>query len=226
MSELLDNIFWHAFAGVQRGFSEGNDRVRRYARGFSPIIAFEDPQRPDFASLREFCEPGERFYCDAWSGLAPPGWRIELESTMHKMVWADTPPPPSPDMEFTSLSPVHVEQAMALAELTRPGPFGPRTLELGDYIGCFEGDRLVAMAGERLQAGTLREVSGICTHPDVQGRGMAKGLTAEIVRRQLLRRQTPFLHVMTGNRVAHDFYLRLGFRDYAVSPVRVVSREP
>jgi predicted GNAT family acetyltransferase len=31
------------------------------------------------------------------------------------------------------------------------------------------------MAGERMQAGTLREISGVCTHPDVQGAGSRRG---------------------------------------------------
>jgi predicted GNAT family acetyltransferase len=60
---------------------------------------------------------------------------------------------------------------MALAQLTRPGPFGPRTIELGEYFGAVEDGRLVAMAGERMAASGLREISGVCTHPDHQGRG-------------------------------------------------------
>ena len=35
-----------------------------------------------------------------------------------------------------------VRQAVALAELTKPGPFGPRNLTLGDYMGCFDNGQL------------------------------------------------------------------------------------
>ena len=41
------------------------------------------------------------------------------------------------------------------------------------------------MAGERMHAGTLREISGVCTHPDFQGRGLARRLMRKLVRRQM-----------------------------------------
>ena len=89
---------------------------------------------------------------------------------------------------------------LALALLTKPGPFGPRTIELGEYFGYFDdGDRLIAMAGERMAAAGLHEISGVCTHPEHQGRGLARRLMLKLIRRQLLRGETPFLHVMRAN---------------------------
>ena len=44
-----------------------------------------------------------------------------------------------------------VPEMLALASVTQPGPFGPRTIELGDYIGIRERGLLVAMAGERMR---------------------------------------------------------------------------
>jgi predicted GNAT family acetyltransferase len=40
------------------------------------------------------------------------------------------------------------------------------------------------------------------------------------------RNETPFLHVMSDNHSAHELYLRMGFRDYQESIVRVVSLVP
>ena len=56
MLHLLDNIAWHALAGPQAGYSLGTDRGRRYAPGFSPIVAFPDPMHPDFDALAPVCE--------------------------------------------------------------------------------------------------------------------------------------------------------------------------
>ncbi|HQU48454.1 MAG TPA: GNAT family N-acetyltransferase, partial [Casimicrobiaceae bacterium] len=95
MISLLDNIVWHALTGAQVRFAEGTGAARRYAHGFSPIVGFADQQRPDFASLAPFCDPGEHFYCDGWSGAAPTGWRVEAETTMFKMVWEA----PAPDRD-------------------------------------------------------------------------------------------------------------------------------
>ena len=221
---ILDDIFWKALTGPQAQFARGAGAARRYARGFSPILGFEDREHPDFAALVPFCDAGERFYVDTWSGTAPPGWEIAIQKTMKRMVWTGDMPPDDATREARPLDAAHAAQGLELALLTNPGPFGLRTIELGDYFGVFEGERLIAMAGERLHAGPYREVSGVCTHPDFQGRGMARRLTAKIVRLQMQRGQLPFLHVISSNTAAHDLYERMGFRDYRETVVRVVER--
>lgn len=225
MHQLLDNIAWNTLSGPHAKYATGTDRARRYAPGFSPIVGFANAEHPDLDALTPYCEPGDHFYCMDWSGTAPAGWRIDLDSTMFRMVWAGGAVPDD-DQAFdaVALGPEHAAQAVALAALTRPGPFGSRTPELGDYFGCFEGERLIAMAGERMCAGALREISGVCTHPDFQGRGLARRLAAKLIRRQLLRGETPFLHVMRDNESAHRLYAGMGFRDHREAVVRVISR--
>ena len=221
---VLDDVFWQAMQGAQARFTEGNAIARRYARGFSPIIAFADREQPDFAALVPVCDVGERFYCEGWSGAPPPGWDVVLESTMLRMVWDVAMPDADPAEDAVPLQPAHAAQAVALATLTNPGPFGPRTPELGEYFGVFAGGSLIAMAGERLEAGRLREVSGICTHPASQGRGLAARLTLKLVRRQLQRGLRPFLHVMSKNTGARALYEKLGFVLYRETVVRIVER--
>ena len=84
---ILDDIFWKALTGPQARFASGSGAARRYARGFSPILGFEDREHPDFAALETFCEAGERFYVDTWSGEAPSGWTIVVDKKMKRMVW-------------------------------------------------------------------------------------------------------------------------------------------
>jgi predicted GNAT family acetyltransferase len=139
------------------------------------------------------------------------------------MVWEAAMPGSDEAPEAVRLGPEHSTQAFELAALTRPGPFGPRTIELGEYFGCFDGSRLIAMAGERMHAGTLREISGVCTHPDFQGRGFARRLMSKLIQRQMQRNETPFLHVMRDNSNAQQLYRRMGFGIYREAVVRVVS---
>jgi len=223
MTHLLDNIMWHALSGPHAKYATGNERVRRYAPGFSPFVGFVAPQQPDLAALSNFCEPGERLYCASWIGPEPAGWRIEVESTMLRMVWDAPMPSKDEASETVALGPAHTEQVLQLAELTRPGPFGPKTIGLGDYFGCFDGDRLIAMAGERMRAGSFREISGVCTHPHYQGRGLARKLIRKLVRRQMQRNETPFLHVLRDNHGARPLYERMGFRNYKEVVARVIS---
>lgn len=141
------------------------------------------------------------------------------------MVW-DGPAivPTDEAADAVRLSVADTDQAMQLAALTRPGPFGPHTIEMGEYFGCFVAGRLVAMTGERVHAPGLREVSGVCTHPEFQGRGLARRLVAKVVGRQLGRGETPVLHVMSANTAAVGLYESLGFRVWREGPVRVVTR--
>ncbi|TFZ02391.1 GNAT family N-acetyltransferase [Ramlibacter henchirensis] len=220
---VLDNVFWHALSDTQRHLTLGTGNVRRYSSGLPPLLAFADPRHPHLDELAPFCAPGERFYAADWRGDAPPGWQIELETTMELMVWSGGAVSEEP-IEAVRLGADHVEHMVELATLTKPGPFGPRNLELGTYLGCFEQGRLAAMAGERTQAGALREVSAIATHPDFQGRGLARKLVKRIVANQLARGETPFLHVMSSNAGALHLYRQLGFEVYRTCAVRVVAK--
>jgi GNAT superfamily N-acetyltransferase len=224
LQQLLANVIWHSLTGPQADVSTGTDAARRYAPGFSPIVAFADVEHPDLAALVPYCEPGEHLYCGGWSGPAPAGWQIDAEATMFTMVWQAPAPMADGTVAAVQLGAEHVPQMLDLVALTKPGPFGPRTIELGEYFGVFEGPRLVAMAGERIFAGPLREISGVCTHPDFQGRGLARGLMQILLRRQMQRGETPFLHVLRDNPSAHGMYERMGFRDHRELTVRVLSR--
>src|SRR5262245_32842806 len=152
MSDPLDNIPWHTLTGPHARFAAGAGATRRYARGFSPIAAFADAQRPDFDALEGLCEPGEQLYTLLWTGAPPSRWQVHLEGTLLSMVRTADPVPDDEALDAVPLGAHHAAQALELAGLTRPGPFAVRTIELGDYFGVFDGERLIAMAGERMHA--------------------------------------------------------------------------
>ncbi|HEX7812723.1 MAG TPA: GNAT family N-acetyltransferase [Burkholderiales bacterium] len=223
MLELLDNIVWHSLAGPHRRFAEGDDRVLRYQGDVTSLVGFPVPESPDFDALRPYCRSSERLYCLGWQGAMPRGWNLEVETTIVKMAWDAAMPKGGAAVEPVRLDATHVADAQALAAATNPGPFGSRTIEMGEYFGyLFEG-RLVAMAGERMQAGNLHEVSAVCVHPEYQGKGLAREIMFHVIRRQLHRGETPFLHVLKHNERAVRMYERMGFRIHREMPVRVVS---
>src|SRR5262245_30413693 len=126
MKHLLDNIVWHALSGPHSTYSVGTAEARRYAAGFSPIVGFSNSNEPNLDVLSPFCHSGEHFYCDGWSGNAPAGWRIDQQSTMFKMIWEAAMPAVDEAPDAILLGPEHAAQALDLATLTHPGPFGPR----------------------------------------------------------------------------------------------------
>ena len=58
----------------------------------------------------------------------------------------------------------------------------------------------------------IAEVSGVCTHPDFRGRGLASSLMRMVAERIVARGDVPFLHTYADNAVAIAMYEGLGFR--------------
>ncbi len=224
-TDYLDNIVWHNLAGPHAGYAAGDAGARRYVRGFPALAGFRDRDRPDFGALAPHVEPGEQLYCDGWSGAPPAGWRIESECVLVTMT-RDTPPPLADDApEAVRLDIPHAAAALELATLTRPGPFTSRAVELGEYFGIYAGTRLAAMAGARPCAGGLAEISGVCTHPDFRGAGLAERLVRKLVWLQMQNGRLPFLRVMQDNAGACRLYQRTGFQVYRQAVARTVTRD-
>jgi predicted GNAT family acetyltransferase len=141
----------------------------------------------------------------------PPEFELVRTADVVQMTAEDFAPASPTGLDFVTLGPANVPAMVALVELTRPGPFGPRTLEMGHYLGIFEGERLIAMTGERLHLNGWGEVSAVCTHPDYRGRGLAKALVSAIGSEVVARGEIPFLQAYPDNAAAIATYERLGF---------------
>jgi ribosomal protein S18 acetylase RimI-like enzyme len=220
---ILANIFWRALTGSQAHLGEGTPRIKRFRRGFPAMIGFDDPAAPDFPALAPFCDPGERFYCAEWRGPEPAGWKLEVDALMCAMAWRGDLPPADDSVPILRLEERHVPEMLVIADRCKPGPFARKPMEIGQWYGILEGDRVVAIAGERLHAHPYREVSGICTLPEYQGRGYARRLTHHVMRAQLARGFTPFLHVASANAAARKLYEGMGFVVDQEVAMRVVS---
>lgn len=137
---------------------------------------------------------------------------------------ADGPVPDPGDVPLQPLDEADGPEMLALASLTEPGPFLARTHALGGFVGIRSGDRLVAMAGERLRLPGFTEVSGVCVHPDFRGRSYARLLSQAGAARIGRRGETPFLHAYAGNESAIRLYESLGFRLRTPVVVTVLRR--
>jgi predicted GNAT family acetyltransferase len=99
-----------------------------------------------------------------------------------------------------------------LVARTQPGPFRPRTIEMGTYLGIRRGGALVAMAGERLHPPGWTEISAVCTDPAFRRQGLASRLVLAVAAGIRARGETPFLHAAASNTTAIRVYEALGFR--------------
>lgn len=216
MSQAFDelrNIAWRALDGAHRIHARGGATARRYRDGFAPIAAVADPSRPDLVALRALAEPGQTLVLAGVERADWPGFDLLYEAEVEQMAAVDTPELRD-DGGFIAVRPLGADDAAAMQDLvarTRPGPFGPRALQLGRFVGVFAERRLVAMAGLRMAAGGWRELSAVCTDPAFTGRGLASVLVRHLQRELAQQGQRLFLHVDTGNRRARTLYRSLDF---------------
>jgi predicted GNAT family acetyltransferase len=208
----LDRPVWNALTTRQAGLALGDARAVRFAPEYGLFAAAADDTPESLAALAALVPDG--------SGLAVvdaralPAIRGTVVAT-RAMIWqmaAERLTPANPiEFEIVPLTEADAPQMLALATMTEPGPFFARTHELGDFVGVKDGDRLMAMAGERMKPTGFTEVSGVCTQPDGRGRGYAAALTRVVVTKILARGEQPFLHVYPHNTRAIGIYEALGF---------------
>jgi ribosomal protein S18 acetylase RimI-like enzyme len=212
MSNVLDNPVWHALTGPQARHAQGRGQARLYPRDMAPFSAIEEASPAAYADLAAGLPVNTeaRLFRLSEEPL-PSGWlKVDAFPMLQMVPRQDLPIAddyPVPD----DLTEADAPAMRELAATAKPGPFGPRTHQLGGFIGYRDGVRLSAMAGERMRLPGYVELSAICTHPGARRRGLAAGLTRCLVNRAIDRGETPFLHVRAENEEAVSLYRRLGF---------------
>lgn len=207
----LDNPIWNALATRQAHFALGGGKARRYPADVAPFLATEGEGPVGVDDVAGLATPGETLYLIGVDPSPPPGWEVERRSSLYQMVCGRRERGAATDGEVSVLGPGDVPDMLALTALAFPGYFRPRTIAMGTYLGIRRDGRLVAMAGQRMFLDDYRELSGICTHPDHRGRGLARRLIARLLDETFGAGLTPFLHVDAGNAAARSAYEAMGF---------------
>ena len=230
LTETLANPTWGALVGAPGEIAEGSGKARRYHPDVSVFHALADhsPEAWEAAATLVNTE-GAVLLTGAVATVtdgAPAGWEHAWAGQGYQMVLTTPPddvtvrPLPAIDAETGTavrLRPLAVDDVpamMALVALAEPGPFRPRTIELGGYVGIFHDDELVAMAGQRFHPPGACEISAVCTHPDARRRGYASILTRRVAEGIAARGELAFLHVAEHNTSARLAYEALGFHHH------------
>ena len=214
VQEILNNPVYESLVNGDRHLGAGDGRIRYFDEAVSPFAGFETGYEKGFDDLYEQLPSGRKILFATRNTLfEPKGWKLMHEIKGLQFV-LDKPVFKDPIVHtLVPLKEVHIPQMVALATLTKPGPFSTRTIEFGYYYGIFENDKLVAMTGQRLHVQNYTEVSAVCTHPDHLGKGYAYALMQHQVNLILNNNQVPFLHVRADNARAIEIYERIGFKE-------------
>lgn len=221
-AHALDNPIWHALTTRQSHLAEGEGVALRFRRDHALFAATPDDSAGSLAAMAALvAATGPAILFRATGPQIPPG-TVATKAAMGLQMLAQTIAQPRA-LDFLELGDADAAEMLALALLTEPGPFFEQTHRLGDFVGVRHEGRLVAMAGERLRLPGYTEVSGVCTHPDHRGRGLAGSLMGVVATRILARGETPFLHSYADNRGAIALYEALGFRIRSEMPIAFIA---
>jgi ribosomal protein S18 acetylase RimI-like enzyme len=217
----LDNPAWASLTGAQADLAETDaaNRAARYPTGVAPFAGLADASDAGcWAALasvvgrRSAALVGLDSVPSAWEET----WSVPVVQMTGTAVRAGTEP------EAVRLGVEDVADMLALVARTEPGPFGPRTIELGAYFGVRRQGVLVAMAGERMHPPGWTEVSAVCTDTAHRAQGLGARLVQTVVAGIRARGEEPFLHVAADNTGAIALYERLGFELRRTTTVRIV----
>lgn len=210
MDHILDNPVYYALSTGNANLANGTEDIKYFSAEVSPFAGFKETT-PDsfrqlfdlvphsviaFESLTEIDIPLK------WTALhSVPGLQLVYKGGIVQI----------DETNLVELADEHIPQMLELTKLTNPGPFASRTIDFGHYRGIFDGDKLVAMAGQRMNPLPYAEISAVCTHPDHTGKGYAKQLLQQQCNRIMSEGNIPFLHVKDDNERAIKVYESLGF---------------
>ncbi|GHJ44265.1 hypothetical protein Cs7R123_16070 [Catellatospora sp. TT07R-123] len=221
-SDLLDNVAWAALSVPLAGLGRRNGQAALFDPEVSPFGAVAPGAGArGWADLAQLLGPGGSVLLTG-DFEAPDGWavRMGLDGVQFVDVGGLID---QPDPEAVPLGPADVPEMLDLVARTKPGPFGPRTIEMGSYLGIRRDGMLVAMAGERLSLPGYTEISAVCTDPAARGQGLAGRLIRAVGAGVHARGQTPFLHAAVTNTNAIRLYEALGFVLRRQTPFAVVE---
>jgi ribosomal protein S18 acetylase RimI-like enzyme len=214
----LDNPVRTSLEGPHARFAQISGRVMRYLPDYARFVGLPDqPEANDWQDAAALAGhggvvvfamvhlPGE----NGGPPALPTGWRQVFAMPAVQMVAESLKD--AADDEAVLLGCDDVPEMVDLVKRTEPGPFLPRTIELGSYLGIRRDGRLVAMAGERLRPPGFTEISAVCTDDDWRGHGFASRLIRAVAHGIVARGEVPMLHVAATNETAIGLYERLGF---------------
>lgn len=223
----LERPIWDALHGRHAAFAIGDDRARRFIPAIGNLACARDDDPASLAALAALVPPtGSLLLVQAPAIVLPPGTVAVTAADGVQMIAerAIAAPTDPRTAQIERLGAAEAPAMLALAQLTKPGPFGLRNHELGEFWGIRERGALIAMAGERLAHAGFTEVSGVCTHPDARGRGLARLLSTWVGARITARGATPYLHAYASNTAAIELYRSLGFAVSRAMHVMAIQR--
>ncbi|MFF2083501.1 GNAT family N-acetyltransferase [Nocardia sp. NPDC058176] len=218
----LDDPVRSSLRGEHHRFADWVGRIGRYDPEVAKFVGHPPAlDEQDWRDLATVVGPGGITGLRGFGHVPPPGWTVIEEFRSVQLDGTGLRVATDPELEI--LTAADVPEILELIARTEPGPFAPRTIEMGTYLGLRVDGRLVAMAGERMHPPGWTEISAVCTDAEFRGRGFAGRLVRAVGAGIRARGETPFLHAVAYNTTAISLYETLGFTLRKKSVVTLVQ---
>ncbi len=224
MKHVLDRPVWSALATRHEAFAEGGDLARRYRPSIVPFAATASDDEESLRALGRLLPPLESAVIVQADEISLPAGVLAMSTATLVQMIAGQPMQAVSDERVHRLTQDDAGEMLALASLTKPGPFTLEALSLGEFWGVKIGGRLAAMAGERMKQPGFTELSGVCSHPDFRGAGLGRLLSLFVAGRIAARGEVPYLHAYASNVAATKLYESIGFRLRSSMNMAVIQR--
>lgn len=224
MRHVLDRPVWTALNSRHAHLALGGDLAKRYPSAIVPFAATGADDPESLRALEDLVAPGEDVFMLQADEIVLPAGLSRVFTAAGVQMMAEATIQAVDDPRLQRLTAGDAAEMLDLATLTRPGPFTLQAMRLGEFWGVKIDGRLAAMAGERMMPPGHAELSGVCTHPDFRGQGLARLLSLFLASRIAGRGETPFLHAFAENTAAIALYESIGFRLRRVMNFAVVQR--
>ena len=210
MADPLDNPVWNSLNGAHAHFALRHGAAARFDPDVTVFAAMADDAGPSaWDDLATLAEPGAHLVVVDAPFDPPADWEIVGRIAGVQLTGEDLKVQDDP--EAIELGPDDEPEMADLVERTKPGPWRPRTIEMGRYIGVRVDGELVAMAGERLRPSGWVEISAVCTDERFRGRGLGSRLVRAVGAGIVERGELPMLHASSENVNAIRLYESMGF---------------
>jgi ribosomal protein S18 acetylase RimI-like enzyme len=224
MKHVLDNPAFNALNTGNKNLANGTAHIKFFDGAVSSFVGFNENTDANFEQLATLLPPDRTAIIVSPQPLdIPSPWKLIFHADGYQMVYKGGVKPVN-ESTLVVLTDDHIPQMLALTQLTNPGPFAQRTIDFGHYRGIFDGDQLVAMAGQRMNPLPYAEISAVCTHPNYLGRGYAKQLLQQQINRIITEGNIPFLHTRCDNERAVKIYESMGFETRTMVWFYVIGR--
>ncbi|RWA58189.1 GNAT family N-acetyltransferase [Mesorhizobium sp. M4B.F.Ca.ET.190.01.1.1] len=224
MNHLLDRPIWSALSSRHQSFAQGDSLAKRYRPSIVPFAATAADDTASLEALGRLIPPLESSIVVQADAIVLPAALSAISTASLVQMIAEQPVQAVSDERIRRLTQHDAAEMLALAALTKPGPFTLEALSLGDFWGVKIDGRLAAMAGERMKQPGYTELSGVCSHPDFRGGGLARRLSLFVANQIMTRGEIPYLHAYASNVAAIGLYESIGFRLRSMMNMAVVQR--